>query len=120
MAEYTDKTCASLVPVQPHTEGPADLRVTGPNGQLGLRVSARPLEGPTIGIRDPDRGALRDKACRSVEADGELKGGFVEKKGKPPETTPWCSSRRRSPGNGQRRPRRGSNNEPGGYGSPLF
>jgi len=55
--------------------------VAGKGGSLALCAHT---EGPTISVPDPERGALRYKAVAALEANGHLKGWFVEHKGATP------------------------------------
>ena len=81
MAQSKENATASLVAIHTHTDGRADVIVTGTYGQLTLNISA---DGPCIGIRDPDRGELRYKAVAALKANGRLTGWFVTHKGATP------------------------------------
>jgi hypothetical protein len=82
MAQSKENATASLVAIHTHTDGRADVIVTGTYGQLTLNISA---DGPCIGIRDPERGELRYKAVAALKANGRLEGWFVAHKGATPQ-----------------------------------
>jgi hypothetical protein len=76
----------SALSILTYANGDADLTITGKGGTLTLTVSP---DGPTISIPDLERtkrlrgesGAEIYKAVCALEANGHLKGWFVEKKG---------------------------------------
>jgi hypothetical protein len=68
----------SAVSILTYANGDADVTVTGRGGTLTLTVS---LDGPTIAVRDPERGQNPSKVVCSLKGNGQLKGWFVEKKG---------------------------------------
>jgi hypothetical protein len=79
----TTKALQSAVNILTYANGDADVTVTGPGGTLTLHVSP---DGPTMAIRDPERtkqlgGAEKFKAVVGLEANGQLRGWVVEKKG---------------------------------------
>ena len=68
----------SVVSVNTFANGQAVIVVSGEGGTLTLEVTP---EGPTIAIKDPERGTLRLKACMSLTANRQLRGFFIAKKG---------------------------------------
>jgi hypothetical protein len=73
----------SAVSILTYANGDADVTVTGKGGTLTLTVSP---DGPTISIPDLERtkrlgGAEKYNAVFALEANGHLRGWFVEKKG---------------------------------------
>jgi hypothetical protein len=71
------------VSVQTYANGRADIYVSNARGTLTLEVFA---DEPTISIPDRERttrlgGAEKYKAVIALEANGHLRGWFVEKKG---------------------------------------
>jgi hypothetical protein len=68
----------SAVSILTYANGDADVTITGKGGTLTLTVSPH---GPTIAVRDPERGQNPSKVVCSLKGNGHLKGWFVEKKG---------------------------------------
>jgi hypothetical protein len=93
MNKTAQETVVSLVSVHTYTNGRADMLITGDNGTLTLAVHAN---GPTIVIRDPDRGPMKCKAVWGIEANGHFKGWLVAKKGAngEPDTLAWFPERK--------------------------
>jgi|SRR5712692_11837253 len=61
-----------------HEKKCVKILIAGEHGTLGLEAYA---EDPLITIPDPDRGPMKLYAICALEANGRLKGWFIEKKG---------------------------------------
>ena len=84
----------SIVSVHTFADGRAEIIVSGAGGTFTLEVLP---EGPTISIKDPERGNLRLQACMSLPTNRQLRGFFVAKKGATPreDTLEWFPARKK-------------------------
>jgi hypothetical protein len=74
----------------------AELLVHSTHGNLSLEFHE---DGPTISIRDPQHGPTKYKAVVGLQANGHLRGFFVEKKGADGagDTLVWFPTQKKQP-----------------------
>lgn len=102
MADDATQDLQSIVSVHTYNNGKAEIIVTGPGGTFTLETS---INGPTITVKDPERGKLRLKACMSLKTNGHLRGFFIAKKGATPQedTLVWFPARTKQPAKKRRK-----------------
>jgi hypothetical protein len=81
----------SVVSVQTHADGRAEIIVSGAGGTLTLEAN---IDGPFIAIKDHNG---RPQALVSLKANGHLRGWFVDKKGDGPgkNTLVWFPAKKK-------------------------